>query len=86
MLLSKCSFALELADVTTGLPMSITEAGRHYDLNVYVQDVRATNATGAFTGYLDVTYNSSLAPSVGAVSHFHPTLMVRCRSAEILPI
>ncbi|MEZ6117288.1 MAG: Ig-like domain-containing protein [Pirellulaceae bacterium] len=56
---------------TDGVPISKIGPGGEFLLNVYVQDVsgRASDVSGVFAGFMDVTYASSLVSTNGSISY-----------------
>ena len=60
-------YRLEATD-PGGIVISEVVVGQDFQLNVYVEDLRA-DAQGVFSGYLDVTYDSTLAAVAGGLTY-----------------
>gem|GEM_PF-2955701 len=65
------TFRLETTDVD-GNPVESIQAGNQFLLNAYTQQVGGVedvNFAGVFAGYMDISYDESLASIVGPVEH-----------------
>ena len=69
-------FRLEVTD-TSGTPISSINVGEDFQLNVYVQDLRAV-PYGVFAAFLDVVYSSQYVAVNGSLTGLKRT----CRSPD----
>jgi hypothetical protein len=66
-----------------GETVSQLDVGQTFNLQIWVQDIRASDALGVFSAYLDVTYDATLFETVGSTPISHGTVYTNTKSGSV---
>lgn len=66
-----------------GAAVTQLDVGQTFNLQIWVQDIRASDALGVFSAYLDVTYDASLFETVGTTPISHGTVYTNTKSGSV---
>ncbi|MFM8408612.1 MAG: Ig-like domain-containing protein, partial [Pirellulaceae bacterium] len=66
-----------------GATVSQLDVGQTFNLQIWVQDIRSSDALGVFSAYLDVTYDANLFETVGSAPISHGTVYTNTKSGSV---
>ncbi|MFM8323783.1 MAG: Ig-like domain-containing protein, partial [Pirellulaceae bacterium] len=66
-----------------GATVSQLDVGETFNLQIWVQDIRSSDALGVFSAYLDVTYDANLFETVGSAPISHGTVYTNTKSGSV---